>query len=84
MKFIIEEEIFEKLDNLFVGVVVVKDFDNSREYPKIQKLLQDSIKQADSKFLIVKLFLVLLIGTIHFLSGSSIVFKKNTLMLLLK
>ena len=84
MKFIIEEEIFEKLDNLFVGVVVVKDFDNSREYPKIQKLLQDSIKQADSKFLIVKLFLVLLIETIHFLSGSSIVIKKNTLMLLLK
>ena len=84
MKFIIEEEIFEKLDNLFVGVVVVKDFDNSGEYPKIQKLLQDSIKQADSKFLIVKLFLVLLIETIHFLSGSSIVFKKNTLMLLLK
>lgn len=60
MKFIIEEEIFEKLDN-------------SREYPKIQKQLQDSIKQADGKFLIVKLFLVLLIGTIHFLSGSSIV-----------
>ena len=84
MKFIIEEEIFEKLDNLFVWVVVVKDFDNSREYPKNQKLLQDSIKQADSKFLIVKLFLVLLIETIHFLSGSSIVFLKNTLMLLLK
>ena len=56
MKVIIEEKKKKKLDNLFVGVVVVKDFDNSREYPKIQKLLQDSIKQADSKFLIVKLF----------------------------
>lgn len=51
MKFIIQKEIFDKLDNLVVGVVVAKGIDNSKEYPEIDKLLDDSIKLAESRFL---------------------------------
>ncbi len=51
MKFIIQKEIFDKLDNLVVGVVVAKGIDNSKEYKEIDKLLDDSIKLAESRFL---------------------------------
>lgn len=51
MKFIIEKSIFDKLDNLYIGVVVAKGIDNSKEYPKIEKLLDESIKLAENRFL---------------------------------
>ena len=51
MKFIIQKEIFDKLDNLVVGVVVAKNIDNSKEYKEIDKLLEESIKLAESRFL---------------------------------
>ena len=51
MKFIIQKEIFDKLDNLVVGVVVAKGIDNSKEYKEIDKLLDESIKLAESRFL---------------------------------
>ena len=51
MKFIIQKEIFDKLDDLYVGVVVAKGIDNSKQYPKIEKLLQESIAIAEKKFL---------------------------------
>ena len=51
MKFIIQKEIFDKLDNLCVGVVVAKGIDNSKAYPKIDKLLTESISLAESRFL---------------------------------
>ena len=51
MKFIIQKEIFNKIDNLIVGVVVAKGIDNSKEYPEINKLLDESIKLAESRFL---------------------------------
>jgi len=51
MKFIIQKEIFEKIDNLVVGVVVAKGIDNSKEYKEIDKLLDESIKLAESRFL---------------------------------
>ena len=51
MKFIIQKEIFDKLDNLYVGVVVAKGIDNSKAYPKIDKLLTESISLAESRFL---------------------------------
>jgi len=50
MKFIIQKEIFEKIDNLVVGVVVAKGIDNSKEYKEIDKLLDESIKLAESRF----------------------------------
>jgi len=51
MKFIIKKEIFDKLDNLFVGVVVAKGIDNTKEYSNINELLQQSITLAEEKFL---------------------------------
>lgn len=51
MKFKIEKPIFEKLPNLYVGVVVAKGLDNTRKYPEIAKMLDDSIKLAEKKFL---------------------------------
>lgn len=51
MKFIIQKEIFDKIDNLFVGVVVAKGIDNSKEYSKIDELLKNSITLAEEKFL---------------------------------
>ncbi len=51
MKFIIQKEIFDKIDNLCVGVVVAKGVDNSKKYPNIEKMLKDSIALAESRFL---------------------------------
>ena len=51
MKFIIQKEIFDKLDNLVVGVVVAKGIDNSKDYKEISKMLDESIKTAEDRFL---------------------------------
>lgn len=51
MKFIIDGKIFEKLPNLYVGVVVAKGVDNTKEYPEIDELLKESIKLAEKRFL---------------------------------
>ena len=51
MKFIINKEIFDKVDDMFVGVVVARGIDNSKEYPNITKMLDDSIKIAEENFL---------------------------------
>lgn len=51
MKFIISKEIFEKVEDMFVGVVVAKGIDNSKEYPNITKMLDESIKIAEENFL---------------------------------
>lgn len=51
MKFIIENKIFEKIPNLYVGVVVAKGVDNTKEYPEIKKMLKESVDLAEKKFL---------------------------------
>jgi len=51
MKFIIENGIFDKIDNLCVGVVVAKGVDNSKEYPEIATMLNDSMALAEKRFL---------------------------------
>lgn len=51
MKFIIQKEIFDKIEDLFVGIVVAKGIDNSKEYPKIEEFLKESISTAEEKFL---------------------------------
>ena len=69
MKFIISKEIFEKVEDMFVGVVVAKGIDNSKEYPNITKMLDESIKIAEENFLdkkvkeVQRIFDVNLIGT---------------------
>ena len=39
MKFIVQKEVFDKLDDLYIGVVVAKGVDNSKEY--ISSLLEE-------------------------------------------
>lgn len=51
MKFIIEKSIFDKLPNLYVGVVVAKRVDNTKKYPVIDKQLAESLALAEKKFL---------------------------------
>ncbi len=51
MKFVVDKRIFEKIDNLYIGVVVAKGVDNSKHYPEIDKMLDSSIKLAEKKFL---------------------------------
>lgn len=46
MKFIVEKEVFEKLPKACFGVVVAKGIDNSKAYPKIDWLLDESIEAA--------------------------------------
>ena len=50
MKFIVEKEIFEKLPNACFGVVMAKDIDNSKAYPEIDRLLDESITAAAQRF----------------------------------
>lgn len=50
MKFIVQKEIFDKLDNLFIGVVVAKGIDNSGNYPNIEKMLDESMAWATKEF----------------------------------
>ena len=50
MKFIVEKEIFEKLPNACFGVVMAKGIDNSKAYPEIDRLLDESIQAAAQRF----------------------------------
>ena len=50
MKFIVEKEIFEKLPNACFGVVMARGVDNSRAYPEINSLLNESIQAAAQRF----------------------------------
>lgn len=51
MKFIVQKEIFDKIENLVVGVVVARGIDNSKIYPKIDEFLETSITVAEERFL---------------------------------
>ncbi len=50
MKFIVDKEIFEKIPNACFGVVMARGIDNSRAYPEIDQLLDQSIKTAAERF----------------------------------
>ena len=54
MKFIVQKEVFDKLEDLYIGVVVAKGIDNSKEYKEIDKMLDESISNAKKEFLDVK------------------------------
>lgn len=51
MKFKVEKKIFDKLPNLYIGVVVAQGIDNNRDYPEINELLKNSLKLAEKRFL---------------------------------
>lgn len=50
MKFIVTPEIFEKLPNMYVGVVVAHDINNQKSYPQISQMLEKYEKLAQDKF----------------------------------
>lgn len=50
MKFIVEKAIFDRLPNACFGVVMAKGINNSRAYPEIDRLLEESIQTAAQRF----------------------------------
>ena len=50
MKFIVEKEVFDKLDDVCFGIVVAKGIDNTQKIEKIQSLLEAGIKANEEKY----------------------------------
>ena len=50
MKFIVEKEVFDKLDDVCFGIVVAKGIDNTQKIEKIQSLLEEGIKANEEKY----------------------------------
>lgn len=50
MKFIVQKEVFDKIEDLYIGVVVAKGVDNSKEYKEIDKMLEESMANAKKEF----------------------------------
>ena len=50
MKFIVKKESLEKLLKACFGVVMAKGIDNSKAYPEIDQLLNESIAAAAQRF----------------------------------
>lgn len=50
MKFIVSEDFFNLVPDAVFGVVVVKNFDNSVNYDKINELFKNSLEEAQEKF----------------------------------
>lgn len=50
MKFIIENKVFETLNDMCVAVIVAKGIDNSKKIDEISSMLKDSITNAEKDF----------------------------------
>ncbi|MEA1975328.1 MAG: phenylalanine--tRNA ligase beta subunit-related protein [Bacillota bacterium] len=50
MKFKVDKKVFEKIPNLYIGVVVAYNVDNEKEYSDIKKLLDDVQQSYKEKF----------------------------------
>lgn len=50
MRFVVEKSIFEKLPTACFGVVVAKGADNARDYPEVERLLDEAIAKAVERF----------------------------------
>lgn len=50
MKFVVKKEFFKKVPNACIGVVMAKNIDNSKPYPEIDRLLDNSIETANRRF----------------------------------
>lgn len=46
MKFIVEEDFFNKVGNAYFGVIIVRGFDNKKTNNKITKLLKNSVSKS--------------------------------------
>jgi len=54
MKFTVSEEVFEKIPNLYIGVVAARFLNNGKEYPEIGQMLDEAIDMASARFLNAK------------------------------
>ena len=50
MKFVIENKVFETLNDMCVAVIVAKGIDNSKKIDEISSMLKDSITNAEKEF----------------------------------
>ena len=50
MKFIIENKVFETLNDMCVAVIIAKEIDNSKKIDEISSMLKDSITNAEKDF----------------------------------
>ena len=50
MKFIVTDDIFAKVPDMYIGVVVAHNVDNHKEYPEIDALLKKYMTAAQRKF----------------------------------
>lgn len=50
MKFTVSDKFFEKVPNAYFGVIVVKNFDNQKEYPFITEMLKENYNKAYAHF----------------------------------
>ncbi len=48
--FTVASDIFEKIPNLYIGVVAAKGVDNHREYPEIEEKLCQTVAAAQQRF----------------------------------
>ena len=55
MKFKVQDSFFEKVPNAVFGVVVVKNFDNTKNYDFINKLFTKNLESSKEKFKDVKI-----------------------------
>ena len=55
MKFIIENKVFETLNNLCVAVIVAKGIDNTKKNDEISAMLKESISNAEKEFENIKI-----------------------------
>ena len=46
MKFVVSDEFFEKVNNAYFGVVIVKGFDNKKSNDKILKMLEENVNKS--------------------------------------
>ena len=54
MKFIVSKDFFDKVSDAYFGVVVVKDFDNTKSYDYIDSEFNKNLEDCKSKFLGIK------------------------------
>ena len=54
MKFIVTDDIFAKVPDMYIGVVVAHNVDNHKDYPEIDALLKKYMTAAQKKFANVK------------------------------
>ena len=50
MKFVIENKVFETLNDMCVAVIIAKEIDNSKKIDEISSMLKDSITNAEKEF----------------------------------